>query len=69
MRGVIPPGTWYYGSQFGQYNFLYPKEAPDRAAAPIEVVDVLPWLKQQGLTAYRTRDGVIWCEEDAFICR
>jgi len=65
MRSVIPPGTWYYGSQWGHYNFLYPAEEPKRADRFIEVLSPLPWLKQQGLVAYRTTDGVVWCEEDS----
>lgn len=65
MRSVIPPGTWYYGSQWGHYNFLYPASEPTRSDRFIEVLSPLPWLKQNGLVAYRTADGVVWCEESS----
>jgi hypothetical protein len=65
MRNTIPAGTWYFKSQIGTYNFLYPASEKSRLQNDLEVISIPAWPKMAGLAAYQTPEGIVWCEPES----
>lgn len=62
---IIPKGAWYFSSEVGHYNVLYPVNQATQADCAITVSRVA-WTNQRGLTAWSTSTGsVVWCDNNA----
>lgn len=65
MNKFIPIGTTYFTSNYGAYNFIYPSKTWDHTECDINIVEEMSWLKQNGLSAYNTLIGIIWCDKSS----